>query len=371
MTPMTAEALELSRQLAVELGQSQDQTIPWPSRSTLGVTYKVLIHLDGTLSCNCGSFEYHGDCPHLEVARKELEKMTTALTTIKVQPPAAALPSLDELKTMDLVAANLVESRAVAIPSNLKTKEDIRAVILAGWEMGVRPMTALRHIAVINGKTEPDGQLMAGIILAKESDARFEVVAETQDSTTVRFTRPSKGIIREYTATMDDAKRAGLLNSMGWQKYPRDMRRWHAMKRLSRAYAPDIINGIASVTLGDLPLPEAPEAEPEPFIEGSFQIGDALYNEGDAEPQEEEAPLPPSSEQIQVINRLWGRANESRRRTVRERYPKAYPTSNEPGAMNRPQLLTADEAQDVIAVLGKCGVVLEEPGEEQPALPVT
>ena len=48
------------------------------------------------------------------------------------------------------------------------------AVMLAGWEVGAKPMTALRHMFVVNGRTEPDAQLMMGIVKARDPSARFQ-----------------------------------------------------------------------------------------------------------------------------------------------------------------------------------------------------
>ena len=325
-----------------------------PSRSEPGVYYTVLIGIDGEVSCNCGGYEHRQDCWHVRYVKEE--GMTTALTTIKVQPPSAALPTSDEMKSMDMVAAHLIESKAVAIPTNLKTKEDVRAVIFAGWEFGVKPMTALRHIGVINGKTEPDAQLMAGIILAKESDARFVVSKETPDSTTVRFTRPSKGIDVEYTVTMDDAKRAGLAGKPGpWTQYPRDMRRWHAVKRLCRTYAPDLINGIASATYGDLPLPVDPMPEVE-YIDApsSVVVDDDLLSEGDIDPVEEEPLTEPemvsAAQKRRLTDLLQDAAHTWDKETLgtlyaglRRDYPHAFNAN-----MNKLTALTAQQAAAII-----------------------
>lgn len=360
MSAWTPEAMAKSAELAESLGQNAvprrvGDTVIVPSRSGRGVPHRVLLGLDGNTQCDCPGFQNHGYCWAATYVQEEL--MTTAIVPIKVQPPASALPSITELQTMDMVAAQLVEGGNIAIPSNLKTKQDIRAVILAGWEMGVRPMTALRHIAVINGKTEPDGQLMAGILQAKESDARFEIMEDTGESITVRLTRPSKAIIREYTATLADAKKAGLVRQgSNWEKFPRDMLRWHAVKRLCRAYAPDIINGIASVSLGDMP-PAVESVDEEDFIDGTAtMVADSnLYNEGDQEPEPEPEPIKVSQATQNAIAEAYHKVREARgkdefmgvvRVEMQGKWPHAFLNTS-----NRLAALTEAEGFDVLAFL--------------------
>lgn len=318
---MKAGAVEavLGEALATELGQRPPRNgdiVSVPSYSHLGVAYDVLVGIDGECQCSCADYERrHHDCKHIRYVKENL-LTTTAITTIKVQPPATVLPTPEEWQSMDMAVARLAETQSIALPSNLKNKQDIRAVILAGWEIGVKPMTALRHISVINGKTEPDGQLMAGILLAKEPDASFEIMVDDAETTTVRLRRPTKNLDKEYTYTNQDARTAGLWGKGAWANYPRDMRRWAAVKRLCRAYCPDVINGIASVTMGDLPTPIDPQPEEDPFIDVTATQVNAppdeanLYSEGDdpAAPVEDDAgvtTVATTTEQQRVAIANW------------------------------------------------------------------
>jgi hypothetical protein len=242
--------------------------------------YTVMFGLADAATCTCPDYEFRRhDCKHIKAKREELG-MTTAVATIQVNPPTRALMTVDELNAADQMAARLIAARAVAIPKNLTHIKDVAlppetvqanvcAVIIAGAELGVKPMTSLRHMTIINGKTEPDGQLGAGISMAMESDLSFEITKETDEATTIRLRRPAKGISVEYTYQMADAKKAGLMSNTGWQKYPRDMRRWAALKRLCRAYCSDLINGIASTTMGNMPSAVAGEPAQAEYVEGS------------------------------------------------------------------------------------------------------
>lgn len=308
VTPMTPAAMEASKELALSLGQGirpEGAAVAVPSRTAAGVYYHVLIGPEGDATCTCRGYEIRRDCWHCRYVQEERNMTTQALTTIKVMPPPSVLPTKDELEAMDMVAARLYASGAVAIPENLKTQRDVATVILAGWELGVKPGTALRHIAVIKGKAEPDGQLMAGIVTSREPDASFEITEDDGAKVTVRFRRPRKNYDVLYTYSLADATKAGLTqNGVNWQKFPRDMMRWAAIKRLCRTYASDLINGIQSTVYGDMPATLAPIPDPdeEPFIEGSARLveDEELYSEGDSPDAPTEAapaPAPPPTPQ--------------------------------------------------------------------------
>jgi hypothetical protein len=225
----------------------------------------------GGAFCTCPGFERWGHCWAADEVGGSEEMTNRALS---VPNQTAVVPfSPDDLRTLTLLAAQLIEAGSVAVPENLKNEGEVVAVMLAGLECGVQPMTSLRHIAVINGKTEPDAQLMVAICMTKEDDIRFEVMREDATSTTVRLTRPSKGYVKEFTYTDQMAKDAGLINKGAWVGHRAVMRQWSGFKRLTRAYCPDLINGVMKPIQGpdqddpaNLPRPagvQAPPHDPE------------------------------------------------------------------------------------------------------------
>lgn len=206
------------------------------------------------------------------------------LQAIAVQPPNAALPTKDEMAMMTMLSRSVIQARGL-IPAQLDTPEKAFAVLLAGWELGVKPMTALRHLFIVGGKVEPDAQIMAGILASKEPESRIEVVALTDDSCTMRIERPARGVRAEYTYTLADAKKAQLVKpGSNWDKFPKDMMRWAATKRLCRAYAPDIINAIADAGAGAM-LAAAVEGrssrELAEYVDAHALASPELYSPGD------------------------------------------------------------------------------------------
>lgn len=253
-----------------------------PSRTRADVEYRVTIGPDGGIACTCAGFEFRAACWHVDAVRGE-NVTSQALEVMRVTPPASILPSRDELSVIADIARSVIGARGQAVPASVDTPAKALAIMLAGHELGVRPMSALRHITVIGGRTEPDAQLSAGIVVAREPDASFEIIELTETKCTMRLSRPSRRIRVEYTYELKDAERAGLVKpGSNWQKFPKDMLRAACTKRLCRLAAPDLINAIGSVELTPMAGLLA-EADPVPanLVDISTLPADQLYNDGD------------------------------------------------------------------------------------------
>lgn len=254
-----------------------------PSDREVGRWYTLHRTLDGKLICNCYRGERDLACKHQDRVEEKypmttdtvIEGSTGALVPIKVVPPSVALPSERELRAIDR-AAQMAISGAIALPDHLNTPQKVATVMLMGWEMGLKPMTAIRHIYLVEGKPALSAEIMAGMFYAAEPDSQLFVEEIDLEHCTMRIVRPHRGIDRTWTTTWAEIERAGLQNKAMNKAYPMDRLRMHCTKRILRAYAPEIINNLEAVestlaTSIEAAMPE--EDEPEE---------DELYNEGDA-----------------------------------------------------------------------------------------
>lgn len=121
----------------------------------------------------------------------------------------------------------------------------ILAAVLAGRELGMGPMEALRTIDMIDGKPSPSSEWMVGRVF----DAGHVIVAETQTATEctvtgIRFVDGSEVARMSFTFTLDMAKRAGLANKSNWKNYPEAMLYWRAVAQLCRQFFPDVLRGL-------------------------------------------------------------------------------------------------------------------------------
>lgn len=257
-----------------------------PSRTIPGRAYLVRWHA-GYAHCNCrGAASLYRQCFH----EKEILELTTALelrpedaealAPVPYQPPAAMRPLYphpDELRAMTMIARNAPAAAGHAVPKGL-TSGQAFAVMLAGWEIGIGPMTALRHITAINGRTEPDAQLMMGVCLANEPvrrNAQGEVVDPGIEFRWTELTDQAAALdlyrhgikVLSVRYTSEDAQAAGQLvrpsrptwarNSKPgspptgheefdgpWQTRKTLMLGYNAIKMACKLGAPDLVNRI-------------------------------------------------------------------------------------------------------------------------------
>lgn len=149
------------------------------------------------------------------------------------------------------------------VPADYRGKPgQVAASILHGRELGLPPMTALALTNPIKGKPTISAEGMRSLVLqAGHSIA----VAESSGSRVIL--RGRRRGEEEWTTvewTLEDARRAGLVNGTNWQKYPRQMLTARATAELCRLVFPDVIHGMrAAEELMDEVDTAAVQAVPE------------------------------------------------------------------------------------------------------------
>jgi len=279
-----------------------------PSETVRGQSYKVEVQ-NGEAVCDCPGFRSHHHCKHADALKERTMSMSETIPeeralavtdeipeALPMQMPATTLPTQAELSIIGKIAATVIGAKGHAVPSAIDSPAKAAAVMLAGWEMGLLPMAALRHVYVVNGRTEPDAQAMMGIVRAQDSTARFIFLEYTEERCTVQLRRRGEDVVI-CTYTLEDAQKSGQLAKDGpWHKYPRDMLAWAAVKRVCRLGAADLVNAIGSRRVADVRemLPEPHESDapllPEPSedaADGAVAGADeAREGEGDGQPDD-------------------------------------------------------------------------------------
>lgn len=132
------------------------------------------------------------------------------------------------------------------MPVAIKTAEQAIAIIMQGREVGLGPMAAIRLINIIQGKPTISSEGMLGLCYKNIPGFRAEPVEDSDKAFTIRLTRPGR---QPYDSrfSLDDAKRAGLLDKAGgnWGRYPKAMLRARAISAGCRLIAPDALMGIS------------------------------------------------------------------------------------------------------------------------------
>lgn len=156
------------------------------------------------------------------------------MTPVAVPESGARQPA--ELVALRRLAEELVASGT--LPASGRALAQALAIILAGREMGVEPMTALRSLSFDRGKVIVAADLQ--LALYKRDGGHAEWVENGMTAVALRLRHPNGD---EYvsTFTAEDARRAGLWGKAGpWSQYPVAMMRARAITAGLKAigYAP-------------------------------------------------------------------------------------------------------------------------------------
>jgi len=139
-----------------------------------------------------------------------------------------------------LAKSNLVPKAAVG------SAGAVLQLILAGHELGLSPMQAFRGLNVIDGKVGMGADMMVALVMRSPHCRYFRMVATTAELATYTTHRAPDPPV-SYTFTIEDARRAGLLDrgkTSNWSAWPAAMCRARASSTLARMVYPDVLFGI-------------------------------------------------------------------------------------------------------------------------------
>jgi hypothetical protein len=129
----------------------------------------------------------------------------------------------------ELVRFAQMAAKSQLVPKEYRNQtEDIMLAVQLGSEVGLRPMQALKNIAVINGRPAVWGDALPG--LCKASPVYHDIIetweheqdADLLTAVCIAKRHGSTPVTARFSVM--DAKRAGLWTKAGpWQTYPRRM----------------------------------------------------------------------------------------------------------------------------------------------------
>lgn len=161
----------------------------------------------------------------------------------------------DSNKSLSIVPRSIAEAlslseqlaKASTLSEGLRgNTSNVLAAMLAGQEMGLAPMAALRSIHIIKGKPVLAADAMVAVVLASGKCEYFDRVEESAASVTYETKRVGSPNKRRCTWTIEDAQRAQLVNNDNWRKHPIAMLAARAKSTLARDVYPDILAGCYS-----------------------------------------------------------------------------------------------------------------------------
>jgi hypothetical protein len=114
--------------------------------------------------------------------------------------------------------------------------------IVAGHELGIGPMEAMRGIHVFDGQVTFHVHLMSKLIKRSRPRYDYRVKESTATRCEIEFFEDGKSVGTSVW-THDDAKRANLLGKDNWAKYPEDMLYARALSRGAKRFCAEVFNG--------------------------------------------------------------------------------------------------------------------------------
>lgn len=213
---------------------------------------------------------------------------------------AAALAEMSDIARWALDAR---EAHAVArslaktsfVGQTMRGKPDeICGAILAGAEIGLQPMAALRSIDIIQGTPAMRAHTLRGLVLSQGHEVWVEESSE--ERAVVCGQRQGSEHVERSEWTIDRARRLALLKEDNWQKQPGVMLVARATAEVCRRVGADVLMGLpyAVEELDDdgRPAParkRTAKRKAVPVEDPPLDVDDAELNEpADAEPAEGE-----------------------------------------------------------------------------------
>lgn len=172
----------------------------------------------------------------------------------------------------------------------------VTGAILAGRELGLAPMSALRSIDIIDGTPAMRAHALRGLVQSHGHDVWVE--ESTEHRAIVCGQRRGSTRVERSTWTMDRARKAGLAGKRNWSTIPTAMLLARATSEVCRLIAADVLLGMPysaeEVGDGDTAPPAAIAAEPSPRRAGTRTMRRKPLPEPAADAPVEQPDPPPT-----------------------------------------------------------------------------
>jgi hypothetical protein len=133
------------------------------------------------------------------------------------------------------------------VPQSLRGKPgDIAAAILAGSELGLKPMATLKSIDVIQGTPALRAHAMRAVV--QQQGHQVELVESRADYCQMRGRRKDSDCWQTVEWTIQRAAQMKLTEKAEWKKQPQNMLVARATGELCRLIASDALHGMAYVS---------------------------------------------------------------------------------------------------------------------------
>jgi len=136
--------------------------------------------------------------------------------------------------------------KAKALPRGIETAEQAIVIMQFGSEVGIKPLTALQSVYIVNGRLTMWGSMV--ISRLTNSGYKVEYSNETDNSCTVKVSKDGMEYAETYTYDMADKSgytRSSAGEKVGWKLGTnRKLKlRYGAISMILKTYLPHLLNG--------------------------------------------------------------------------------------------------------------------------------
>jgi hypothetical protein len=199
-----------------------------------------------------------------------------------VSAPSALVQWAEDARTAAGIATSLAQTSFVPTAFRGKIPE-ITAVILAGQELGLPPVAALRSMDVIQGTPALRAHAMRGLVQSKGH--KVQLLESDDRHCVMRGKRAGDEEWQTVTWTFERAAKLGLTGKDQWRKQPQTMLEARATGTVCRLIASDVLFAMPYAA-EELDGAEAPDGSslvaPRVTVEEILERPDALREENPA-----------------------------------------------------------------------------------------
>ncbi|UPZ27716.1 hypothetical protein MUK60_07690 [Streptomyces sp. LRE541] len=186
-----------------------------------------------------------------EIAQRDEQQAvaTQPANTLPAPAPTTGTTALMQWAQEADLAYQMAEKLATTsfVPQSLRGKPgDITAAILAGSELGLKPMATLKSIDVIQGTPALRAHAMRAVV--QKQGHELELVESTPERCVMRGRRKGTDAWQQVEWTTGRATQLGLLGKGEWKKQPQTMLVARATGELCRLIAADALHGMPYVS---------------------------------------------------------------------------------------------------------------------------
>lgn len=175
-----------------------------------------------------------------EAAPVATQVSNTPATTEQITTKSALVKWAEEARVVANIAVSIAKT---PFAGKLRGKpEEVTAVILAGNELGLKPMASLKSMDIIQGTPALRAHAMRGILQSHGHE--IELIESDEQHCIMRGRRKGSETWQQVVWTVQRAAKLGLLTKDEWKKQPGTMLIARATGEICRLVASDALHGM-------------------------------------------------------------------------------------------------------------------------------